>query len=236
MGLSLGDSLAGLFALQGLLAALYRRGQGGGGQEVDVSILESCFAVLESIPTEFDRLGQVRAPTGTRLAGNAPSNVYHARDGRRLVVAANTDPMFARLASAMGRPQLASDGRFATHTARSTNQDALDEEIAAWAGTLDAAEIERRLAEAGVVCGPINSIADVFADEHVQAREMVVAQEDAELGTLVGPAPVPRFSETPGRVRWSARWQPGADNRDVLGGLLGHTDAELDRWREDGVI
>lgn len=238
LGISLGDSLTGLMAANGLLAALYRRDALGGerGQVVDVSILESCFALLESVAPEYDRLGAVRQPGGTRLAGNAPSNVYCAADDRLVIIAANQDALFRRLCDAMGRPDLAQDPRFATHRARGEHEDLLDEQIQAWVRARPSEEVLALLNEVGVVCAPVNTIADVFADPHVAAREMLVEHDDPELGPLKGPAVTPRFSDDPGRVRWSARWEAGADNELVYGELLGRSDTEIGELRAEGVI
>jgi formyl-CoA transferase len=237
-GISLGDSLAGMFAAQGLLAALYRRETSGSGtgQVVDVSILESCFALLESAAPEFDLLGRIRRPSGTRLPGVSPSNVFRAADGKGVVIAANQDTVFRRLCDAMGRPELADDPRYATHGARAEHQDELEAQIAAWAAERTSAEITDVLDAQGVVCGPINSIADIFADPHVRAREMLVAHEDPELGTFTGPGVLPRFSSTPGGVRWTGRWEMGADNAAVFGDLLGLDEGDLHRLKEEGVI
>jgi len=216
-GISLGDSLAGMFAAQGLLAALYHRDAfGGEGQVVDVSILESCFALLESAAPEYDRLGRVRRPSGTRLPGLAPSNVFRSRDEALVVIAANQDALFRRLCEAMDRGELATDPRFATHRARSANQDELETEIANWASARTAAEIDHALESSGVVCARVNTIADVFADPHVRAREMLVEHDDPELGSFLGPAVIPKFSRTPGRVRWTGPWRPGQHNRELL--------------------
>ncbi|MGH3010303.1 MAG: CaiB/BaiF CoA transferase family protein [Gaiellaceae bacterium] len=236
--LSLGDSLAGMFAAQGILAALYRRDALGGrrGQVVDVSLLEACFALLESTVPEYDRLGVVRGPGGTGLKGVAPSNIFKSRDGKWMVIAANADNVFRRLCEAMGSPELADDERFSTHLARGDHQAEIEEIVAEWAGGLDAAEIDRVLNEAGVICGPIYTIADIFADEHFRAREMLVEHEDPELGTYIGPGIVPKFSETPGAVRWSATWEHGSHNREVFGGLVGLSDEALDKLHAEGVL
>ena len=237
IGISLGDSLGAVFAVQGLLAALYHRDAlGGGGQVVDVSLVESCFALLESVAAEYAALGRVREPTGTRLDGIAPSNIFRSRDGRWVVIAANQDTVFARLCTAMGQPELAVDPRFARHSARGEHQDALDAIIGEWAARHDAAELDRLLNEAGVVAGPVYTIADIFADPHFRAREMVVDHDDPELGRVAGPTVVPRFSETPGSVRWTGPWQPGAHNREVYGGLLGLDGPELDELERAGVV
>ena len=238
MHLSLGDSLAGMFAAQGILAALYRRDALGGetGQVVDVSLMESCFALLESTVTEYDRLGIVRGPGGTGLKGVAPSNIFRSRDGKWIVIAANADNVFRRLCAAMGSPELADDERFSTHLARGERQEELEGIVADWAGRHDAEEIDRILNEAGVICGPIYTIADIFEDEHFHAREMLVEHEDPEFGTYVGPGIVPKFSETPGRVRWSATWEPGSHNREVYCDLLGLSDETLAELAEEGVL
>src|SRR5205814_2283674 len=125
MHISLGDSLAGMFAAQGVLAALYRRDclGGGRGQGVGGSRLASCFALLEGAVPEYDRLGLVREPAGTGLVGVAPSNIFRSRDGKWMVIAANADKVFRRLCEAMGQPELADDERFATHLARAENQE-----------------------------------------------------------------------------------------------------------------
>jgi formyl-CoA transferase len=236
--ISLGDSLAGMFAAQGVLAALYRRDVlgGGNGQVVDVSLLESCFALLESTVPEYDRLGIVRGPGGTGLEGVAPSNIFRARDGTWMVIAANADNVFVRLCSAMGMSELAEDERFSTHLARGENQEEIEAIVAEWAAGLDAVEIDRVLNEAGVICGPIYTVADIFLDEHFRAREMLVEHEDPELGTYIGPGIVPKFSQTPGAVRWSATWEHGSHNREVFGGLHGLSDETLAKLRTEGVL
>lgn len=238
MHISLGDSLAGMFAAQGILAALYRRDAlgGGRGQVVDVSLLESCFALLESMVPEYDRLGIVRGPGGTGLQGVAPSNIFESRDGKWVVIAANADNVFRRLCEAIGQPELADDERFSNHLARGDHQEEIEGIVAAWAEQRDADEIDRVLNEAGVICGPIYTIADIFEDEHVRAREMLVEHEDPEFGAYLGPGIVPKFSETPGEVRWSATWEHGSHNEEVYGELLGLSDEELAKLREDGVL
>jgi succinyl-CoA---D-citramalate CoA-transferase len=238
MHISLGDSLAGMFAAQGILAALYRRDALGGetGQVVDVSLLESCFALLESTVPEYDRLGIVRGPGGTGLKGVAPSNIFKSRDGKWVVIAANADNVFRRLCEAMGQPELADDARFSTHLARGENQEELEGIVGEWAGRHDAEEIDRVLNDAGVICGPIYTIADIFEDEHFRAREMLVEHVDPEFGPYIGPGIVPKFSETPSAVRWSGPWEHGSHNREVYGELLGLGDDELRELAEEGVL
>ena len=108
--------------------------------------------------------------------------------------------------------------------------------VAEWAGRHTAAEIDSILNEAGVICGPIYTIADIFEDEQYRARDMLLEHQDPEFGTYIGPGIVPKFSETPGEVRWSATWEEGSHNRDVYGGLLGLSDDELAQLQEDGIL
>ena len=238
MHISLGDSLAGMFAAMGTLAALYRRDalHGGRGQIVDVSLMEACFALLESTVPEYDRLGIVREPAGTGLKGVAPSNIFKSKDDKWIVIAANADNVFRRLCEAIGRAELADDLRFATHLARGEHQEQIEAIIAEWAAAHSAAEIDRILNDAGVICGPIYSIADIFEDPQFRAREMLLEHFDAEIGSFIGPGIVPKFSGTPGAVRWSGPWEEGCHNRDVYGSLLGLGDEELGELRAEGVL
>jgi crotonobetainyl-CoA:carnitine CoA-transferase CaiB-like acyl-CoA transferase len=236
-GVSLGDSLAAMFAVQGILMALYHRDvHGGSGQVVDASILESCFSMLDSTVPEFGKLGVVREPAGSRIGSAVPSNVYTTRDGKHLAVAANADNIFRRLCAAIGRPELADDERFASHWARFENVDELDAIIGSWVAERDAADADRVLNEAGVVCGPVYSVADIFADPHYQAREMLVSMRDELLGELVMPGVVPKLSKTPGELRHPGSWQLGAHNEEVYGSLLGLDGAQLADLAAAGVI
>jgi formyl-CoA transferase len=237
-GISLGDSLAAMFAVQGIVAALYHRDVlgDGRGQVIDVSLMEASFALLESAVPEYDRLGIVRQPSGTGIKGVAPSNIFRSRDDLWVVIAANQDNVFRRLSETMGRPELADDPRFATHLARGEHQETIEGIIADWAAQHDARDIDRILNEAGVVCGPIYTIAEIFEDPQFKARDMLVEHVDPEFGPYIGPGIVPKFSETPGEVRWSGPWEEGSHNDEIYCGLLGLSASELDALRADGVV
>jgi formyl-CoA transferase len=235
-GVSLGDSLAALFATQGILAALYERQSSGLGQVVDASLMEACFAMLESAAPEYDRLGLVRKPQGTRLDGVAPSNTYMARDGRSVVIGANQDSLFVRLCRVMGQPELVDDDRYRTHSDRARNQDELDALVADWVAQHDSDELVTMLNDAGVASGPVYSIADIFEDPHYRAREALVTHHDPELGDFMGPGITPKLSRTPGDVRWTGPWEPGTDNDRILGSLPGMTAERMDQLREDGIV
>jgi succinyl-CoA---D-citramalate CoA-transferase len=238
MHISLGDSLAGMYAAQGILAALYKRDAlgFGRGQVIDVSLMEASFSLLESTVPEYDRLGVVRGPGGTGLKGVAPSNIFKSKDDKWVVIAANADNVFRRLCEAMGQPELADDARFSTHLARGDNQLEIEGIVSDWAKERTAAEIDRVLNEAGVICGPIYTIADIFEDEHYKARDMLLEHQDPEFGPYIGPGLVPKFSETPSELRWSAPWQEGSHNEDVYRGLLGLSHEDLAALREQDVI
>lgn len=216
-GISLGDSLAAWSAFQGILLALYARDvRGAGGQVVDAAILDACFAMTESLVPDYAKAAVVREPSGSRLPRIAPSNVYRSADERWVVIAANHDTLWRRLAAAMGRPELADDPRYATHAARGERQDELDEMIGSWAAMRTADDLDRLLAEAGVVCAPVNTAADIVADPHFRERELVIDVDDEVHGELAMPGVVPRLDGTPGGVRQAARWTVGADTAEVL--------------------
>ena len=237
LALSLGDSLAGMFAVQGALAALYRRTVTGKGQVVDVALTESCLAIQESTIPDYDVGGVVRGPSGTRLEGIAPSNIYRSADGSWVVIAANQDTVFRRLCAAMGRPELSTDDRFANHVARGRNQDELDKIIADWAAAKPPGEIIAELGAAGVISGPINTVAEVVNDPQLRARGMLVDHYDERIGrTVLGPGIVPTLSETPGTVRNAGPAEPGQHNTEVYTELLGIGEADLESLRAKGVL
>ncbi|MBF6357135.1 CoA transferase [Nocardia higoensis] len=237
LALSLGDSLAGMFAAQGALAALYRRSVTGEGQIVDAALTEACLAIQESTIPDYDIGGVVRGPSGTRLEGIAPSNIYRSADGSWVVIAANQDTVFRRLCAAMGQPGLADDERFADHLARGRNQDELDAIIAEWAATRQPGDIIATLNEAGVISGPINTVAEVVEDPQLRARGMIADHYDERIGRNVkGPGIIPVLSETPGAIRNAGSVRPGQHNEEVYRGLLGKTDDEIEKLREAGVL
>ena len=237
LALSLGDSLAGMFAAQGALAALYRRANTGTGQVVDVALTESCLAIQESTIPDYDVGGVVRGPSGTRLEGIAPSNIYRSADGTWVVIAANQDSVFARLCGLIGRPELANDERFATHGARGRHQDELDAIIGEWAGQRLPGEIIETLSAGGVIAGPINTVAEVVEDPQLKAREMITEHYDERIQrSVLGPGIMPVFSESPGSIRNAGPARPGQHNDEVYLGLLGKSAAQLESLRAEGVL
>lgn len=237
LALSLGDSLAGMFAAQGALAALYRRTVTGEGQVVDTALTESCLAVQESTIPDYDVGGVVRGPSGTRLEGIAPSNIYRSADGSWVVIAANQDTVFRRLCAAMSQPELADDARFRDHVARGRNQDELDQIIGDWAGRRQPGDIIETLGAAGVISGPINTVAEVVTDPQLLSRGMIADHYDERIGRNVkGPGVVPVLSESPGTIRTAGSLAPGQHNTEVYGDLLGRSADELETLRSEGVL
>ncbi|BBZ61800.1 CaiB/BaiF CoA transferase family protein [Mycolicibacterium monacense] len=237
LALSLGDSLAGMFAAQGALAALYRRTVTGEGQVVDTALTESCLAVQESTIPDYDVGGVVRGPSGTRLEGIAPSNIYRTADGSWVVIAANQDTVFRRLCAAMGQPELATDDRFADHRARGRNQDELDKIIGDWAAERQPGDIIETLSAAGVIAGPINTVAEVVDDPQLRARGMLAEHWDERVDrTVLGPGIVPVLSESPGSIRNAGPAHPGQHNIEVYTGLLGKTAEEVAQLQAEGVL
>ena len=237
-GISLGDSLAGMFATQGVLMALYWRDTigKGKGQVVDASITESCFAMLESALPEYDKVGFIRQPSGTGLANVSPSNIFPTKDEKWVVIAANLDAMFKRLCDAMEQPELADDPRYSTHQVRGENCDELDARIADWTRGFTAAELDVRLDKHGVVSGPIYSIEDIANDPHFQARDMIQRYQDDDLGDIAVPGFVPVLSETKSEIAWLGSSEVGAHNEEIYCGLLGMTQTELQELKNDGII
>ena len=242
-GVSLGDSVAGLYGAIGLLAALWERranppAPGAPARIVDVALTESVLSLLEGILPEYGALGRVRGPHGARIPTAAPSSAYRCADGAWVVIGGNSQPLFRRLAGLMGRPDLADDPRFPDNPSRVKNVDALDAEIGAWTALRPADEIVADLEEAGIPASKIYTVADIAADAQYRAREAVRAVPDPVLGQdILHPAPVPRF-DGPGPREGVAWTGPavGAHNDDVYGGLLGLAPERLDALRRSGTI
>ncbi|MDR7188224.1 formyl-CoA transferase [Microbacterium sp. BE35] len=235
VGLSLGDSIAGVFASQGILAALHERQRSGLGQEIDVSLVEACLAMMEGAVAEYDRLGIVRQPTGTRIPGVAPSNVFKTSDGLWFVIAASQQRMFERLCDTMGRPELITDERFRTHEARVRHQVVLEDLVGEWAGEHTAAQLQEMLEDSQIAAGPVYTIAELVNDPQIIAREALITHE-VDTGDFIAQGITPRLSRTPGSVRWSGPWNPGSHNDEVFGDLLGYDEAQRDQLSDRRVI
>lgn len=234
-GVSLGDSLAATFATLGTLVALHQRGRSGRGQVVDSAIYEAVLALMESLIPEWQIAGYQRERTGTTLPNVSPSNVYPTADGEMILIAANQDTVFRRLADAMGQPELGNDVRYSTHGARGSHMEELDGLIAKWTSTVKADDLLKHLNEFGVPAGRIFRAKDMMVDPHFAARESIVKLAHPEFGEFAMQNVFPRLSETPGRVRHVGPTL-GEHNKEVYQGLLGLSDDEISSLRAAGVI
>ncbi|MGL5909330.1 MAG: CaiB/BaiF CoA transferase family protein [Phycicoccus sp.] len=234
-GVSLGDSLAATFACLGTLVALHHRERTGRGQVVDSAIYEAVLALMESLLPEWQVAGYQRERTGTVLPNVSPSNVYPTADGELVLVAANQDTVFRRLAEVMGRPELAVDERYATHGARGRTMEELDALIADWTAGHSADDLLQRLHDGGVPAGRIYTPRTMFADPHFAARDAIVRLAHPEVGELAMQNVFPRLSDTPGAVRHPGP-ALGEHSDSVYRDLLGLDDDALATLRRDGVI
>ncbi len=225
LGISVGDEVAGMDAVIGVLMALRARDRDGVGQHIDVSLVESLFSLTEGIYPEFAHTGVVSERIGNRNLRAAPSNTYETADGRYLSIAANSEPIFRRLCAAMGKPELAEDPRFETNQGRQVNAPALDVEIGRWIGGLSLERAADILNKAQVPAGPVYSIADIARDPQFRAVGALAQVSDERGGEVATPGIVPRLSNSPGRLTHAAR-DVGADQDTVLGSLRKHRGSE----------
>lgn len=241
VGVSLGDALAGVFTALGVVMSLLHREQNrantqpGPGQVVDVAIYEAVLTLMESLLPDYSLGQHTRGRTGSVLPNVAPSNLYESADGVLVLIAANADAPFRRLVEVMGRPELASDERYATHTARGANAAELDEMIGQWTRRHQAAALVDLLAEHGVPAGQIYTAAEMLTDPHFAARQAILTETHPTLGDFPMQAPCPRLSASPGSVR-SLGPDHGEHDQEVFVDLLGLEAEELERLRADGVV
>lgn len=233
-GVSIGDTLAALHGVIGVLMALYHRHvHGGPGQVIDVALSEAVLNVMESLVPEYSAFGVVREPAGSALPGIAPSNAYRCQDGI-VLVAGNGDSIFKRLMGAIGRDDLGSDPQLATNPGRVQRVQEIDAAIEAWTLQHSVAEVLERLDAASVPAGRVYTAKDIVEDPHFRARGMVLKQTTRAGDDLEVPGVVPRLDGTPGALRAPA---PGlGDDTDAVLGELGLGAAEIAALRERGVV
>ncbi len=235
IAVSMTDYITGLYGAFGATLALLAREKTGRGQYIDAALYECAFSFMEPWIAAYEKTGHVAGRSGSRLPESTPNNLYPTGDGQFIHITAMADPIFRRLAEAMGQASLATDPRFCTAIARSENHEEIDDVIARWTAGLPLETLERRLVEAEVPATRIYTIADIFGDPHYRARGSIVSAADEDLGSVAMAAVVPRLSATPGRVRHSGR-RTGQDTRWVLGNLLGMSQARIDELAALGAI
>ncbi len=236
-GFALADYMSAAYNAFAVAMALYHRdAQGDGrGQVIDLALYEPLLRASEATAVLYDRYGIVRERTGNRHAAAVPSGQYETVDGELVVLFAAPNHLFARLAGALGQPELCGDPRFVHAGARRKNADALEGMVADWIRALPVDEVLSRLHAAQVPVSRVNSIADVFADPHVAARENLVSVPDGDGVPVRMVGVLPKLSRTPGRIRHGGR-ALGADNEEIYGELLGLERPALRALRERGVI
>jgi crotonobetainyl-CoA:carnitine CoA-transferase CaiB-like acyl-CoA transferase len=215
VGISIGDELAGLYAVVGALAALHARSRDGRGDTIDISLIESTFSLLQATLPEYVHCGKINRRTGNRYLRAAPNSVYPTKDGEWLAIGGNSQSIFRRLATLIGKPELADDPRFATNQARAANAPELDRIIAEWTRGRDMRTANDALADAGVPAGPVMSIAAIAADPQFQARGAITSVPDDDGTPIATYGPIPRFSEHPSRLERAAG-RIGRDQEVVL--------------------
>ena len=238
VGVSIGDSIAGLYAAFGLMSALWQRDRATGdrlGRTVDVALTESVFSLMEAMLPEYGALGTIKQPTGGAIATAAPSNAYPTADGRWVLIAANSEPLFAKLAALLEMPELVGDPRFVGNAARVAHAPALDALIGAWSSQYTAAALETRLNAADIPNSKVYTAADAAGDEQYLARGMVRVVDDPGLGPVLHTGVVPHMPESPGAVRWPGP-EIGQHSDEILRDLCGLSAPVIADLRAKGVI
>jgi formyl-CoA transferase len=218
VGVSLGDTLAALHGVMGVLLALLERVRSGQGQVVDVALYEAVFNCTESLLPEYSAFGVVRGPAGSALPGIAPSNAYRCACGGHVLVAGNGDSIFKRLMRCIGRTDLAESPDLARNDGRVARVAELDAAIGAWTLQRTVDEALQALMAAEVPCGKIYTVADMAKDPHYQARGMLQPLAQPDGTTWLMPGVVPKLSRTPGG-HWANAPALGADTDSILESL-----------------
>ena len=233
------DYNTGTFAALATMFALYNRDAGGRGtgqgQLIDLGLYEAPFRITGDMMVEHARTGAVRERIGNRNPTFSPAGTFETRDKRYVQIAAGGDAVWARLAAAIDRPELAEDPRYKTSRERIARADELEGLLAAWIAAHDFADIEKRLVGGNVPFGGIYTAVDIASDPHFAARENIARVPDAELGEVVMPAVVPRLEGTPGRIAHAGP-PIGQHNAEIYEGLLGKSKAELEKLAAAGVV
>ncbi len=234
VGVSIGDTLASLHGVIGILMALHEKQRSGLGQVIDVALYEAVFNCMESLLPEYSAFGAVRGPAGSALPGIAPSNAYLCKDGKCALIAGNGDSIFKRLMAAIGRDDLAADPALTDNAGRVKRVEEIDAAIGAWTSKLNVAEVLAVLDQAAVPAGRIYTVEDIAADPHYLARDMLADVSMSDGSVLKVPGMVPKLSRTPGQHRRNAPTL-GQDTDAVLLDL-GITADQISEMRKRGIV
>lgn len=231
----LGDYMAGLYGAIGVLIALRHREKSGKGQVIDVAIFESIFRTLEEIAGVYGLHGKVREREGAGSFVAVPHGHFRTKDDKWVAIACTTDRMFERLAGAMGRPELASLEMYGPQMKRRAARDEVNQLVVDWVETLDREEFMQVCLSAQVPCGKLNSIADIFEDEHFEARGVLASIEVPGVGEVVVPNVIPHLSKTPGRIT-NLGPELGSATVEILETLVGLSSEDIEQLRTRGII
>lgn len=233
---ALADSIAGLCGAYAVMVALHERASGSGeGQRVDLALYEPLLTVLSHIFVDYDQLGLVAQRLGSRLPLAAPRNVFRTRDDTWVAMSCSAQSVFERACAVIGREDLIQDERFVTNRSRIQNVDAIERYFGEWIGLRSEEEVLRQFTDAGAAVAPVYTVADVFKDPHFQARENLIAVQDAELGTIRMQNVTPKLSRTPGAIRHAGP-RNGEHAEEVLRDWLGLDEEAIQSLRSDGVV
>jgi len=234
VGVSIGDTLASLHGVIGILTALHERERSGQGQVIDVALYEAVFNCMESLLPEYSAFGAVREAAGSALPGIAPSNAYRCQDEGYVLIAGNGDSIFKRLMHTLGRDDLGADPALADNAGRVQRVAEIDAVIAAWTGQMTVAQVLDALDKAAVPAGRIYTVADIAADPHYQARGMIQQVQMEDGTSLAVPGIIPKLSRTPGSHRRNAP-AIGQDTDAVLS-EIGLTAAQIQALKDKGIV
>ena len=234
VGVSIGDTLAALHGVIGILLALHERNHSGLGQIIDIGLYEAVFNCMESLLPEYSAFGEVRQAAGSALPVIAPSNAYLCKDGGYVLIAGNGDSIFKRLMTVIGQPEMASNPAYADNTGRVKHIAKIDEVIGAWTILHGVDQVLQVLEKAKVPAGKIYTAADIAIDPHFRAREMIISQKDSDGSELLVPGIVPKLSRTPGQLQRTAP-EIGQDNENVFK-QIGFTESQIQDLYSSGVI
>ena len=233
---TLGDYLSGLYGCIGVLMALRHKQKTGKGQYIDVALYESVFRCTDELASAYAMYGTVRERRGPHNEIACPHGHFPTKDGRWVAIACTTDKMFERLAGAMERPELASSSLYGEQKVRLESMHDVNEIVRDWCGSLTRDEVLERCGAHGAPAGPLNNIADIFADRQFHARRNLTAVDYEAAGDVIMvPSVLPRMSETPGRIE-SLGPRLGEHTDEVLGSLLDLSADELQDLRARRVI
>ena len=233
VGISIGDTLAALHGVIGILLALQERHSSGKGQVIDIALYEAVFNCMESLLPEYSAFGEVREAAGSALPGIAPSNAYQCQDGRYVLIAGNGDSIFKRLMQVIGREDLAKDAELGSNDGRVKRVDELDQAIGIWASQMSAEQVLEALDQASVPAGKIFTVEDIARDPHYHARGIIETIKMKDGSALQVPGIIPKLSRTPGSIK-SLAPEVGEQTDQILS-EIGLTSQQIAALKEKGV-